>query len=131
MYNSDVEEKEETGNVQRVHVHKFSSATSRAPVARHPRTAAREEQEGDNRDGDRRVLGRVQPGEETAELRHMDREAADELILGGVGRVEEALVVPLEHVAVAGLADDAVEDEAPELKVVIADDVADLVARRG
>src|SRR5207237_281524 len=96
-------------------------------AARGARTAAREEQEGDDRDADRRVMRRVQPGEEAADLGDVDPEAADELILRRVVGVEKAVVVALEHVAAVGLAGDAMQDEAAELQVVVADDVADLV----
>src|SRR5439155_15735860 len=94
-------------------------------AARCARAAAREEQEGEDRDADRRMMGRVQPGEDAADLGDVDPEAADELSLGRVIRVEEAVVVALEHVVVAGLADDAMEYGAAELKGVVADYVAD------
>jgi len=100
-----------------------------AAAAAHLRAAPAQEQKHDERDGDAGVRRSAHPEQRPSGPRRAHPELSDQLAARRVVVVEEAVVVALEDVAIADAADDPVQHDAAELAVVVADRVADRIAR--
>ena len=102
-----------------------------APLALGLDTTAEQREQRDDAGDDRRVGGLAQPARPVPDATDLEPEAAEDLAARRLVRVDEGVVVALQHEAFAVEADDAVQHVALEIAVHVEDDIANARRRRG